>query len=81
MLDQLAPRSQRNAPRLERTMLDDFNRRACERTITPAALLPRTSTRPPPVPPLHASCADRASCWNTSRSNAPSESAYRECAA
>ena len=32
MLDQLAPRSRRNAPRLERTMLDDFNRRACERT-------------------------------------------------
>ena len=27
MLDQLAPRSRRNAPRLEREMLDDFNRR------------------------------------------------------
>ncbi len=25
MLDKLAPRSQWNAPRLERTMLDDFN--------------------------------------------------------
>ena len=32
MLDQLAPRSRRDAPRLEREMLDDFNRRACERT-------------------------------------------------
>ncbi len=28
-LDQLAPRSRWNAPRLERAMLDDFNRRAC----------------------------------------------------
>ena len=27
MLDQLAPRSRWNAPRLEREMLDDFNRR------------------------------------------------------
>ena len=32
LLDQLAPRSRRDAPRLEREMLDDFNRRACERT-------------------------------------------------
>ena len=32
LLDQLAPRTRRNAPRLERAMLDDFNRRACERT-------------------------------------------------
>ena len=32
LLDQLAPRSRWDAPRLERRMLDDFNRRACERT-------------------------------------------------
>ena len=32
LLDQLAPRSRRNAPRFERRMLDDFNHRACERT-------------------------------------------------
>ena len=31
-LDQLAPQSRWDAPRLERKMLDDFNRRACERT-------------------------------------------------
>ena len=30
-LDQLSPRTRRNAPRLEREMLDDFNRRAGER--------------------------------------------------
>ena len=29
LLDQLAPRSRRNAPRSKRTMLDDFNHRAC----------------------------------------------------
>ena len=31
-LDQLAPRSRRDAPRPDRTMLDDFHCRACERT-------------------------------------------------
>jgi hypothetical protein len=31
-LGQLRPRSRRNAPCLRREMLDDFNRRACERT-------------------------------------------------
>ena len=31
-LDQLTPRSRRNAPCLRREMLDDFNRSACERT-------------------------------------------------
>ena len=81
MFDQLAPRSRRNAQRLERKMLDDFNRRAYFGATPLMRLLPRTRTRPPPVPPRHASCAGRASCWNTSRSNAPSESAYLECAA
>ena len=32
LLDQLAPRTRWNAPRLEREMLDDFNRRAYFRT-------------------------------------------------
>jgi hypothetical protein len=32
LLDQLAPRSRRNAPCFRRTILDDFNRHACERT-------------------------------------------------
>ena len=31
-LDQLAPRTRRDAPRLRLTMLDDFNRRARSRT-------------------------------------------------
>ncbi|MSR42104.1 MAG: hypothetical protein EXS10_09445 [Phycisphaerales bacterium] len=50
LLDQLAPRSRRHAPCVRRTMLDDFNRRACSRTITPALLSPQTRTRPPFVP-------------------------------
>jgi len=78
MLDRRTPRTRRNALRLEREMLDDFNRRVGFRTTTPAPLLPQNRSR---SSPRHASCVGRASCWSTSRTNAPSESAYPEYAA
>ena len=63
--DAVAPRSRRNARRLEREMLDDFHRRAGPRTITPAPLLPQNRSLFPQTrsgsSPLHASCGDRAS--------------------